>query len=603
MAEITPFDSASNVTSSTKRSAKSEVWEHFTVADDDKTKAICNYCPKHKNRYSYNKGGTTNLMNHLLSKHKHKLKPAVRDSKQPRIDEMIINQPSFSIGLFEEYLVDWIVLNDQPFTVVESESFIKLLKLLKHNLKIVSADTIRRRILAKFDEKSKERKQIYQDLDCKVSFTTDCWTSPNTIAFMGVTAHYIDEDWNLKMYTLDFKHLPGTHSGSVLRSTFESILRDFCLENKTLGITLDNASNNDSFIEELSFGSGTSFKSFHHIRCFAHVLNLGVQAALDILKDEFASLRRVIRKVRSSPQSFLKFKELQNDMPLKPILDVPTRWNSTADMLDRALKLKDSLVAFSSIFDSGKKANEAPLSLSPDSWINFERLFEYLLPFRKATLKICGDINPSLSMVVPLYNILMDHLKTWMEKTDPQEPLHRASIIANAKITDYYDLTSDCYTISTVLDPRFGLNYYQQDKTAKSDSYKEVFDIVNAVYLRFYCPDESIDTPSVTDETEDFLFKLPSEKISPKSEFQNYCTDGAWRNIGRRNEDVLLWWKLNANIYPNLSRMARDYLAIPATSTSSERLFSGGKHLISDTRACLSPSSIQACQCLKSWLK
>jgi hypothetical protein len=31
MSDITPFDSASNVTSSTKRSAKSEVWEHFKL--------------------------------------------------------------------------------------------------------------------------------------------------------------------------------------------------------------------------------------------------------------------------------------------------------------------------------------------------------------------------------------------------------------------------------------------------------------------------------------------------------------------------------------------------------------------------------------------
>jgi hypothetical protein len=147
MSDITPFDSASNVTSSTKRSAKSEVWEHFIVAHDDKTKAICNYCPKHKNRYSYNKGGTTNLMNHLLSQHKHKVKPALRDSKQPRIDEMISNPPSFSIEVFEEFLVDWIVLNDQPFTEVESESFRKLLKLLKPNLKILSANTVKRRLI------------------------------------------------------------------------------------------------------------------------------------------------------------------------------------------------------------------------------------------------------------------------------------------------------------------------------------------------------------------------------------------------------------------------------------------------------------------------
>ena len=120
------------------------------------------------------------------------------------------------------------------------------------------------------------------------------------------------------------------------------------------------------------------------------MLNLSVQAALSVLKDELAGLRLVIKKVRSSPQFFLIFKELQYDMSLKPILNVPTRWNSTADMLERALKLKDSLIAFYSLFDSGKKASEAPLSLPIDSWINFEKLLEYIVPFRKATLKVCS---------------------------------------------------------------------------------------------------------------------------------------------------------------------------------------------------------------------
>jgi hypothetical protein len=153
-------------------------------------------------------------MNHLLSQHKHKVKPALRDSKQPRIDEMISNPPSFSIEVFEEFLVDWIVLNDQPFTEVESESFRKLLKLLNPNLKILSANTVKRRILGMFQSKQLERKQIYEDLDCKVSFTTDCWTSPNMIAFIGVTAHYIDTDWNLQAHTIDcLEYILGMHYG------------------------------------------------------------------------------------------------------------------------------------------------------------------------------------------------------------------------------------------------------------------------------------------------------------------------------------------------------------------------------------------------------
>jgi hypothetical protein len=96
------------------------------------------------------------------------------------------------------------------------------------------------------------------------------------------------------------------------------------------------------------------------------------------------------------------------------------------------------------------------------------------------------------------------------------------------------------------------------------------------------------------------LFHLPTKKyVNPADEFRIYCDD----NNRLRGSDILGWWKLNSNNYPNLSRMAKDYLAIPGTSTSSERLFSSGKHLIADTRKSLSPSTIRACQCLKSWEK
>lgn len=37
--------------------------------------------------------------------------------------------------------------------------------------------------------------------------------------------------------------------------------------------------------------------------------------------------------------------------------------------------------------------------------------------------------------------------------------------------------------------------------------------------------------------------------------------------------DVLKWWKNHQKPYPRLARMARDYLAIPASSVPSERFF------------------------------
>ncbi|KAJ1518866.1 hypothetical protein ONE63_011518 [Megalurothrips usitatus] len=54
------------------------------------------------------------------------------------------------------------------------------------------------------------------------------------------------------------------------------------------------------------------------------------------------------------------------------------------------------------------------------------------------------------------------------------------------------------------------------------------------------------------------------------------------------DSSILEWWRARVDTYPRLQGLARKYLAIPATSTTSERLFSLGGNIITDTRCCLS---------------
>jgi hAT family dimerisation domain. len=63
----------------------------------------------------------------------------------------------------------------------------------------------------------------------------------------------------------------------------------------------------------------------------------------------------------------------------------------------------------------------------------------------------------------------------------------------------------------------------------------------------------------------------------------------------------LQWWEMNELQYPRLARMARDYLAITATSVPSEQSFSLSKNLITCNRNRLLGKMIRACMCLKSW--
>jgi hAT family C-terminal dimerisation region len=74
-------------------------------------------------------------------------------------------------------------------------------------------------------------------------------------------------------------------------------------------------------------------------------------------------------------------------------------------------------------------------------------------------------------------------------------------------------------------------------------------------------------------------------------------------SITNQDIDPLEWWKVNESQYPNLARMARNYLAIPATSVPSEQCFSLSKNLITDKRNRLVGKTIRICMTLKSWWK
>ena len=57
-------------------------------------------------------------------------------------------------------------------------------------------------------------------------------------------------------------------------------------------------------------------------------------------------------------------------------------------------------------------------------------------------------------------------------------------------------------------------------------------------------------------------------------------------------EDSMTWWKGNECRYPHLASLARIYLAIPATSTPAERVFSVAGIVVDKRRCSLRPAMI-----------
>ncbi len=83
--------------------------------------------------------------------------------------------------------------------------------------------------------------------------------------------------------------------------------------------------------------------------------------------------------------------------------------------------------------------------------------------------------------------------------------------------------------------------------------------------------DEDDDEPIVVrdcDEVENY-FRLPQIAL---------------HNVSGHDHDIFNWWKQNAPDIPFLSKMARQFLAAPASSAGAERLFYGVGKMHDDLR-------------------
>jgi hypothetical protein len=178
--------------------------------------------------------------------------------------------------------------------------------------------------------------------------------------------------------------------------------------------------------------------------------------------------------------------------------------------------------------------------------------------------------------------------------------------LARKKMDRYYSLTdsSHVYRIAMVLHPGMKLEYFRNQKW-EEEWIEQAETLVREEYsAKYEKANEKSNATSKKDSTtkddnEFTSFGNLSVTTCPRaSEIQEYLS-----HVVENVKDPLKWWVDNKYVYPNLHRMALDYLSIPATSTSVERVFSQGRHLLPFSRNSLSSSSIQAFLCFGSWAR
>ncbi|CAJ0633387.1 3590_t:CDS:2 [Entrophospora sp. SA101] len=413
-----------------------------------------------------------------------------------------------------------------------------MIKRLKPEAKIFSADTIRNNIFKSFNENLIFIKNLLQEVPGQISFTLDSWTSKNQVPFLGITAHWISKDWELKSILLDFCHLEGSHSG----------------------IATDNASNMNSMfncLEQAFCSEGIHFDAGNQrIRCLAHIINLAAQEALKSLKgmgpekeddalDEedddkinvIKKLRKLVVKIRSSPQRRERFSRQCialniNDLQLIP--DIKTRWNSSFEMMKRALLLREPL---HNMVSADKELKS--YILSDNDWQRIEKISNLLECFQIATSEISNAHYPTLGRSVPIYNYLIDLIEDFLELQHPED-ICSAAEKAKDKLQKFYP-TSDglVYIVATIMDPRLKMQYYIDNEF---DDYIEMYkEKISDLWKMEYMPIQECNTTIQTTKTPNTLEShiLKRRKNIQTDELDMYLNSPPLNF----DTDVLSFWK------------------------------------------------------------
>ena len=227
-----------------------------------------------------------------------------------------------------------------------------------------------------------------------------------------------------------------------------------------------------------------------------------------------------------------------------------------------------------------------------------------------------------------VYNRLIDELEYFLGRgNDEEKGRQKAAIIdrcnpaakralkagmeeARTKLVKYYSETwAGMYAVALILDPSSKLEYYEDNDWCRGAVAHAKNALLHVIEEYGKTPGAAaVPQPSQASSVVDFwkadLDELRAEKrkrrrVDKESELERYL---AAPTIDLR-ADILQWWKQNAEAYPCLARIARDYLAIPATSAPAERVFSCGADLVPDKRGSMDKETIRMCIVLDSWMQ
>ncbi|KAJ2374492.1 hypothetical protein GGI05_007279, partial [Coemansia sp. RSA 2603] len=279
--------------------------------------------------------------------------------------------------------------------------------------------------------------------------------------------------------------------------------------------------------------------------------------------------------------------------------DTARPWGSSMALLDSTLPIYSELASL--------PQGSAAAAISPEDWLALSqiRVLFRVLDLTLSTLAAMKSEFASIVDLVPVYDTLVDNLQGFLQSSSLHQEVRQSAEALREYLAQCHPFqASPIYRMAPLFDPRLKATYYVDhglDEAWIGRVMREARSILSEYATPLVAP---ANASPVSAGSQTFTAAVPEAQQGdirsqieafvrlgkPSATAQNIA-DGNARlfrraiQTGRTELDeylsaplatpampVLSWWRIHNAAFPGFSKLAREYLSIPASSNSSTAL-------------------------------
>lgn len=651
----TPTTSSSNTEGSNLYILKGKYFKIERITNGQ-VQAFCQICLPQKKIIKGSTLATTNFVKHLKRVHPDSFEKYSQKMANKKVQKMsnlkrsrsTISRDAITQKEFDTRILKFIINTMSSLSIIEHKSFLDLFQGI--NLKVMTRKVATKQINELYNENIQKIKNLIH-VQKYVCTTTDIWSGRRR-SFIGVTCHWLTDDFKRQSVALSCQRFKGTHDNKSIAAILQTIHTKFGItEEKVIATITDNGSNfvkafkvygmpnkqneddesqvhleNDSETDseeddeltdkilvptEETNDEEWGYVLPKHKRCASHTLNL--IATADCKKAINLNPKLRSRHTTTFHKCSLLWKKAVKPKSSEIIVQClghtlsrpgVTRWNSYFDSVKQILGVKSKLPQLLQ-----------KLGLKTFTDVEVQYLEEYCLvlqPIAVALDVLQGQDNTFYGMLLPtLLSVrnTLEKLKLKKFKYGGEVLLSACLAALDVRFQAILKLKEDDAIISAVVCPQFKLRWYNVIEENLAVTKEEIKLKLMEACEEFYTEDPQI-TPERKDDLDSFFdFNESTEQLALTSCSVSTTATGCLTttHVQSKIELELLRYlndkrKDTAMLrdYPLMQQVFLKYNTCLPSSASVERLFSFATIINAPRRHALTDENFEKLVVLKA---